>query len=417
MIWMEKIKKIKSFFTYVVLSLLIGMVSGVVGAFFHLLIEKVSVIREGNSFIIYFLPLAAVVITLIYKISSEKLSTDTVLLGIRSNKDISPLLAPFIFVATIISHLVGASVGREGAALQIGGGIGNNIGRVLKAEHEDKSFFTVLGMAGAFSAIFTTPVTAVIFAIEVLSVGHMRYFEIFFCMLSSLVAFGISILMGNHQIGFPDVLDMPFDLDTVIKTIIIAIAAGFCARLFCLIINEVKKWAKKFIKNDLLRAFCLGVLLLIFTLLLGTRIYNGAGMDTIGLCLSGNTEEILMFMTKTALFAFLIKMIMTAVSIAAGLKGGEIVPAFFIGTTLGVLLSMLLGLDLSFGASLGMLVLFCGITNCPIATLILGIELFGGGNILYFALAIGLGFIVSGKRGLYREQRIVYSKFGIEKND
>lgn len=411
-----KIKRIKNFFIYIALSLLIGAASGVVGAFFHFLIEKATEIREENSFIIYFLPLAAVIITLIYKISSEKLSTDTVILGVRENKDISPLLAPFIFIATIVSHLVGASVGREGAALQIGGGIGNNIGRLLKADREHKSFFTVLGMAGAFSAIFTTPVTAAIFAIEVLSVGHMRYFEIFFCMLSSLVAFGISILMGNHPIGFPDVSNMPFVFDTVIKTIVIAISAGFCARLFCLIISGTKKWSKKIIKNDLLRAFCLGALLLLLTLLLGTTIYNGAGMDTIGLCLSGNSKEILMFMTKATLFAFLIKMVMTALSIAAGLKGGEIVPSFFIGTTLGVLLSMLLGLDFSFGASLGMLVMFCGITNCPIASLILGIELFGGGNILYFALAIGLGFIVSGKRGLYKEQRIVYSKVGIEKN-
>ncbi len=411
-----KDSKIKLFFIYVLLSLFIGAVSGAVGGVFHLWIEKVTDIRNENDFVIYFLPLTALLITLMYKISKDKLSTDTVLLGVRENGNISPLLAPFIFIATVLSHLVGASVGREGAALQIGGGIGNNLGRMLKIKDDKKGFLTVLGMAGAFSAIFTTPVTAAIFAIEVLSVGHMRYFEIFFCMLSSIVAFGISVLMGNHVIGFPDIGDMSFSFDIIIKTIVIGILAGITAKLFCYTLEKCEKLTEKIFKNCYLRAFCIGLVILLITLLSGTRIYNGAGMDTIGLCLSGDNEAILGFFAKWTLFAFLIKMLLTALSISAGLKGGEIVPSFFIGATLGALLGMVLGIDLSFASSIGMLVLFSGITNCPIASIVLGIELFGGGNILYFALAIGLGFIVSGKKGLYKEQRIVYSKFGTEKN-
>ncbi len=413
---MKKSEVLKNFLRYIVLAILIGAVSGITGAVFHHLISKVTEIREGNSFILWLMPIAALLITFIYKLSKEKLTTDTVISGVRENKWISPLLAPFIFVATVLSHLVGASVGREGAALQIGGGIGNNLGRLFKIDKEKGSFLTVMGMSGAFSAIFTTPVTAAIFAIEVLSVGHMRYFEIFFCMLSSLIAYGITILLGNHPIGFENIKNMPFAFDAIIKTLIIAVSAGLCAKLFCYVLKRSEKTAERIFKNSYIRAFCLGTLLVLITLLLGTRIYNGAGMDVIELCLSGNNEEILLFMTKTTLFAFLIKMIMTGISVAAGFKGGEIVPSFFIGATLGVLLGMILGLDLSFSASCAMLVLFCGITNCPIASLILGVELFGGENLLYFALSIGIGFIVSGKKGIYKEQRIVYSKSDISKN-
>ena len=148
--------------------------------------------------------------------------------------------------------------------------------------------------------------------------------------------------------------------------------------------------------------------MLCLTLLLGTRMYNGAGMDVIGDFLSGDTEKILGMMTGITLFAFLIKMIMTVLSISAGFKGGEIVPSFYIGAALGVLFGIIMGLDLSFAASVGMIVLFTGITNCPIASIILATEIFGSGNLLYYALAVGIGFISSGKRGIYEEQKLAY---------
>ncbi len=400
--------KMKIRFMWLILSVLTGAVTGVVGAVFHHLIFTVTGLREKNDWIIYTLPVAALLITFMYRRSKEKLTTDTVFADIRDRKEINPLLSPFIFVASIISHLAGASMGREGAALQIGGGIGSGIGHLLKIGEDKRGRLMVLGMSGAFSAIFMTPVTAAIFAIEVLTVGHMRYYRIFYCMASSLTAFAISLLMGNERTEFPFVPEVSFSGEMVLKTALLALISGLVALLFCKLISSAEKNISKVIKNAYIRSFVLGLAILGVTLLLNTRMYNGAGMDIIELFLSGNTESILKLMTGITLFAFLIKMIMTVLSISAGFKGGEIIPSFYIGAALGVLFGILIGLDLSFAASIGMVVLFTGITNCPIASIVLATELFGSGNLLYYALAVGIGFISSGKRGIYEEQKLAY---------
>ena len=400
--------KLKLMLMWVILSFVTGAVTGVVGAVFHHLIALVTGVREKNDFIIYFMPLAALLITFIYRRSKEKLTTDTVFAGIRDKKELNPLLSPFIFVASIISHLAGASVGREGAALQIGGGIGSGIGHILKVGEEKRGRLVVLGMSGAFSAIFMTPVTAAIFAIEVLTVGHMRYYRIFYCMISSLTAFAISLLMGNERTAFPFVPEISFSGEAILKTVLLAFISGLIALLFCKMISFAEKRFSEILKNDYVRSLVLSGLVLCLTLLLGTRMYNGAGMDVIGDFLSGDTEKILNMMTGITLIAFLIKMIMTVLSISSGFKGGEIVPSFYIGAALGVLFGIISGLDLSFAASVGMIVLFTGITNCPIASIILATELFGSGNLLYYALAVGIGFISSGKRGIYEEQKLAY---------
>lgn len=408
MTFKEIFEKLKLMLMWLCLSVLTGAVTGVVGAFFHHLIGSVTALRESRGWIIYFLPIGALLITFIYRRSKEKLTTDTVFAGIRDKKELNPLLTPFIFFASIVSHLVGASVGREGAALQIGGGIGSGIGHVLKVGDEKRGRLVVLGMAGAFSAIFMTPVTAAIFAIEVLTVGHMRYYRIFYCMASSLTAFAISLLMGNARTEFPLVPELAFDFETVLKVALLAVVSGLVALLFCKLISIAEKNISKILRNPYVRSFVIGVLILGITLILNTRMYNGAGMDIIGDFLSGDNQKILGMMTGITLFAFLIKMTMTVLSISAGFKGGEIVPSFYIGAALGVLFGILIGVDLSFAASIGMIVLFTGITNCPVASIVLATELFGSGNLLYYALAVGIGFISSGKKGIYEEQKLAY---------
>ncbi len=400
--------KMKKMFLWILLSAVTGAVTGIIGAVFHHFISNVTSLREKHDWIIFFLPIAVMVITFIYSFSKEKLTTDTVFSGIREKREISPLLAPFIFIATIISHLVGASMGREGAALQIGGGIGSGIGHMLKVGEDERGRLLVLGMCGAFAAIFMTPVTAAFFAIEVLTVGHMRYYRIFYCMISSLTAFSISFAMGNSKTEFPLVTEVDFNLEIILKCALLAFVAGLIAHLFCHVIHVTEKYSEKIFNNKYIRASVIGLVILILTLLLGTRMYNGAGMDVINLFLSGDDEAILKLMSGITLAAFLIKMLLTALSISAGFKGGEIVPSFYIGAALGVLFGIVTGLDLSFAASVGMIVLFTGITNCPVASLILATELFGSGNIIFYALAVGIGFISSGKKGIYMEQKLAY---------
>lgn len=411
-------KYIKAFALWLLLAAVVGAATGIVGAFFHKTIAFVTAVREENEILLFFLPVAGILITAMYSFSEDTLSTNAVIRGIREGKAVSFLMVPFIFIGTALTHLTGGSAGREGAALQIGGGIGAKIGRIIKADSKVMGVLTVAGMAGAFSAIFTTPVTAAVFAIEVVTVGHMRYFQLMPCMVASTVGYMISVALGNEALSYPAV---PFEAVSpiiLIKVLTAAVLVSLMSSLFCISIHKTEGFMKSRVKNKYLRALLGGAVIVCLTLLLGTRMYNGAGMDTIGLMLSGDREKITAALTGTAALAFLIKTLMTSITIGSGFKGGEIVPAFFTGATLGAVLGMLLNLHPSFSAALGMIGMFAGVTNCPMASVILGCELFGADGMVYFAVTVAVGFILSGRSGLYYEsQRLVYQKYGVDKED
>lgn len=409
------LRYIKSFIKWFLLAIITGFVSGAVGAVFHQLIEFATKTREAHDALIWFLPLAGILVAAVYALVKKPLSTNSVILGIREHKAVSPLIVPVIFIGTVLTHLFGGSAGREGAALQIGGGLGSGIGKLFRTDEETAGILTVVGMAGAFSAIFTTPVTAAIFAMEVVAVGHMRYFQLMPCMVSSVTAFFITKLFGNEVLSFNNVVMPEVTAGSALKIAAIAVITALMSIAFCVILHKTERLMTEKIKNAYLRAFVGGAVVLVLTIALGTRMYNGAGMDTVAFMLSGEKEKITAAMTGITALAFLTKTVMTALSIGAGFKGGEIVPAFFVGTTLGAVLGILLGVDPSFAAAIGMVGMFSGITNCPIASIILSCELFGADGIVYFALAVGVAFILSGRFSLYNSQRIVYEKYGVEK--
>lgn len=410
---MNRIKKIlktygKSFVKWVLIAAAVGAVSGVVGALFHKAIAFATQTREGNPSLIFFLPLAGIVIIAMYRLSKQNLSTNTVIDCIRSKQAASNLLVPFIFIGAFLTHLFGGSAGREGAALQIGGGIGSAAGRLLKLRKESMGTIIMCGMSGAFSAIFTTPVTAAVFSMEVVSVGHIRYFRFLPCMLSSAVAFEITRLIGNaplfyHISGIPG----PSAAEMA-RVVLFSLAAAAISIIFCISLHMAEKGFKKYIKNPYIISALGGAVIVLLTLSVGTTDYNGAGMNIVESALSGSSAPY---------SAFALKLIFTAVTVGSGFKGGEIVPAFFVGTTFGCAFGAFFGLDPSFAAALGLLCMFCGISNCPFATLIMGVELFGSSGIMYYALSCAVCFVMSGPYGLYSSQKLVYSKYSSDEID
>lgn len=385
---------------WIAVSAVVGAVGGLVGVAFHVSVEKVTELRTANDWIVFLLPLGGLAIAGLYKLfKMEKLGTDNVIESIRTDKSVPFLLAPLIFISTVITHLFGGSAGREGAALQLGGSIGAQVGRILKFDEKDMHLATLCGMSAVFSALFGTPLTAALFALEVISVGIVYYSGIIPCLTSSLVAFWIAKLFKVPPVRFT--------LENIPETSFgsfwrIVLLSALCAVLsiaFCLLMHFSHKGAAKLFKNAFLRAFVGGAAVVILTLIFGHD-YNGAGMNIIENAISGEAEP----------FAFLLKMLFTAVTIGFGFKGGEIVPTFFIGSTFGCVIGSLLGLDPGFSAALGLVALFCGAVNCPIASVFLSIELFGAGGIVYFAIACAVSFALSGYFGLYSSQKIVYSK-------
>ena len=390
---------IVTFAKWLLVAGIVGGVGGLVGSAFHLCIEYATEFRHGNTWIYFLLPVGALLICALYKLSNHKIDTNRVIKSVRGEKDIPWIMAPLIFVSTVITHLLGGSAGREGAALQLGGSLGYNLGGVFRIKKEERNIIVMAGMSAVFAALFGTPIAAIFFALEVTSVGIIYYSALVPCIISSLSACAIAAYFNIAPVSF----EIPMEsvtLPLISRSGVLAIFCALVAIIFCLAIENAERGMKKLFKNDYLRAFVGGALVLIITLILGTYDYNGAGMDIISRAIGGQANS----------FAFLVKIILTAITIAAGFKGGEIVPSFFIGATFGCVVGQLLGLPATLGAAIGFVSVFCGVTNCPITSFLLALEVFGGKNITVFILVCGISFMFSGYTGLYDSQKIMYSK-------
>lgn len=403
---LKNFNKLKEYFLailkWVMLGVMIGVICGLVGVAFSKSISFVTELRSDNNWILYLLPLGGIAIILIYRLCRvTNLGTNEVFKYVRGEKQIRILLAPAIFLGSVITHLCGGSSGREGAALQLGGSVSAFCGKLLKLDDESRHILTMCGMGAVFSAVFGTPLGAFIFAIEIVSVGTFYSAAFLPGIISSFSAFYISHLFNvtPERFRLKSVPDFSFEI--LFKTVIIAVSAAIISFIFCKFMHISHGLLKKYFKNEFLRIFIGGVLVVLLTTFLGTTDYNGGGIEII---------ERIFNSGEFRYEAFALKILFTAITIGVGFKGGEIVPTLFIGATFGATMASLLSLDPAFGAALGIAALFCGVTNCPIATLFICIELFSGKAIAYLAISAIISFVISGYTGLYSGQKFVFSK-------
>ncbi len=401
----EWIIYIGAFLRWGVIAAVIGSVSGIFGAAFHEGIGLVTDFRMQHPWILWLLPVAGLVIVAFYKLTgTEGLNTDNIINAVHQGEKLPVLLLPAIFIGTILTHLFGGSAGREGAALQMGGTIGQWIGRKLHLDDRDLRVATLAGMAAFFSAIFGTPLAASIFAVMVISIGILYHVALVPSLIAALTAYFVATILGVEPTRFtvevPEVQPL-----ILMRVAVLAMLCALVSILFCGIMHFTAKHFSSKIPNVWVRAVIGGLLVAVMTILCGSGSclsdYNGAGMEII----TEAVEE-----GRAQPLAFLLKLVFTAVTLGAGFKGGEVVPSFFVGATFGCVAAPLLGLPAGFGAAVGLVAVFCGVTNCPISSIFLSVELFGAGGILFFAVACCISFMLSGYNGLYSSQMIMYSK-------
>ncbi len=398
----EEGKHLYLFGKWVILAIICGLVVGGIGTLFYHGLRIVLEIRTAYPQIVYFIPLGGLFIVMLYRFSGvrESKGTNMVIGSIRCDEHIPLKMAPLIFISTLVTHLFGGSAGREGAALQLGGSLGHQIGVLCKLDEKDRHIITMCGMSAAFSALFGTVISAAVFPMEVVSVGIMYYAALVPCAIASIIA----CALATYFHAYPEILhiaDIPvLSLDGTVKIIVLALLCAWLARLFCLLLHGVQERLRMYFPNPYLR-IVIGSLCITLAYWLFGSDYLGAGMDVIERCMHGEVIP----------FAFLIKMVLTAITLGCGFKGGEIVPSFFVGATFGAWIATFLQLPPSFAAAIGFMSVFCGVTNCPIASLFISFEIFGFVAVPYFLLADATAYMLSGYESLYHEQKIMYSKF------
>lgn len=395
-----------TFLKWLAISVLTGVAVGLVGTAFGHLLSLVSSLREQFPWLLFFLPVSGLIIVFMYNITGNgnNKGTNLVITAIQSNEEVPGKVAPLIMISTLLTHLCGGSAGREGAALQIGGCIGNELAKFFAFDEKDTRILIMCGMSGCFAALFGTPIAATIFSMEVISVGIMYYAALVPCTLSAVIASGISSFLGLKPTSFDIGMLPSFGITNITKIMLLAIAFALASILLCIVLHKSSALYNKYIPNQYARIIFAGIFVIMLHFITGSSDYLGAGGDVIARS----------FVTRSVWCAFILKIIFTALTLGGGFKGGEIVPTLFVGATLGSFLAPVFGLPIGLCAACGMVSVFCGVTNCPLTSLILSVEMFGSESLGFCMISIAVSYLLSGYYSLYNSQKIMYSKYKTE---
>jgi H+/Cl- antiporter ClcA len=387
-----------------------GAIVGAAVSLFKVAIDSANTYRADHRLILVpLLPLAGLIIVFIYKkagFAHDNGTNDIVAAAHEGTTTIEWKKAPLVFAASVLTHITGGSSGCEGASLQIGGGILAPVSGFLKMGKNDSSVLMMTAIAAAFSALTGAPIASSVFAVEIAIVGSIQYSALLPCVVGAVTAYWTSQALGIASESYA-IAGVPNGIDFGImwRVLIIAVCCALVAILFCRTMEAAKWFYGRYFKNQYIRIVVGGLLVAGTVFLLQTDIYSGAGYDTIHRSFTDPNMPI---------YIPFIKLALTALTLGAGFRGGEILPTFFIGATMGSAVAALIGLETSFGAALGFTAVFCGVTNCPLAAFAMAAEIFNtmntGSNVnpnnglLFFAVAITVSYLLSGYVGLYPAQ-------------
>ncbi|MBC6002946.1 chloride channel protein [Paeniclostridium sp. NSJ-45] len=384
------------FLRWFLLASISGVAVGVVISFFLKSLQWATSTREANSWLLYMLPLGGAFVSYLYSKYGKDSAKGNNLIIERINEGEGRIpfrMAPLVFFGTFITHLFGGSAGREGTGVQIGASLSSKIGELLKLKGLDYTILIISGVSSGFGVVFGTPIAGTIFGLEVTTIGKMRYEAIIPCFISSYIGNFIAELFKVQHSHYSMGASLN-GVDIFFKVIFCAVLFGLTSKLFAELTHSLKKFFAAKIPNTSLKSFVGGVIIIIIVLILGTRIYLGLSLDLLSNAFNQPVPK----------ESFMIKLLLTSLTLSVGFQGGEVTPLFVIGATLGNLLAGMLGLPIEFLAGLGMIGVFAGATKTPITSFVMGLELFGSANIGFIFIACVISYVFAGKSTIYTSQ-------------
>ncbi len=392
----------------------VGILAGVASATFLVLLALATETREANIWLLGLLPLAGVAIGLAYHYRGGRAAEGNNLIldevhGLADHlraptpREGVPLrMAPFVLVGTVVTHLFGGSAGREGTGIQMASSLGDTFSRALRLGPEDRRILLIASIAGGFGSVFGVPLAGTVFALEVQSVGRMRYEALVPALTAAIVgdrvADAIFVVTGLPHAPTPTVAleGIPLDPALIGLVALAGLAFALASILFSEMLYGFRRMYRIAIRWSPARPLVGGLIVIALTLLVGTTDYLGLSLPLIERSYEGDVIA----------GAFLLKIVFTTLTVGAGFQGGEVTPLFVIGATLGAALATPLGVPPELLAAVGLVAVFAGATNTPLACTVMGVELFGSEAFVYLAVGCVVSYVFSAHRGIYESQRI-----------
>ncbi len=386
---------------WLLLAGLVGVLTGAASALFLALLDLATQTRLANGWLLFLLPIGGFIVGYVYwRYGGLAVGgTGHVIDQAHTLSSRVPArMAALVLFGTVMTHLFGGSAGREGTAVQMGASLADSARRLLKiTDPQDRRWLIQAGISAGFSAIFGTPIAGIVFGLEVLNVGRVRYDALIPCLISAVVGDLTARALGAHHAHYPQTALTGLDGGLVLKVALAGAIFGLCAWAFISLMHAIKHAAARFIAWPPLRPVVGGLIVIALAVLLNTSDYLGLSLPLIQQSVGGEGVPVT---------AFALKLIFTAVTLGTGFMGGEVTPLFVIGSTLGYTLGTALGVDPLWLASIGFVAVFAGASNTPLACALMGIELFGGGAALYLVIGCVMAYVFSGHRGIYMTQRL-----------
>ena len=385
-----------------------GIAAGLAGALFLTALDAVTSLRWRFPWLLYLLPVAGVVSVRAYRAwgRGAERGTALVLDAVRDPRTRVPgILAPMILGSTLLSHLCGGSVGREGTAVQMGASLGETIRRRFFATTNDPAAALLAGVAGGFGAVFGTPWAGALYAVELPLVAGFRWPQAIPCLVASWCGHATCTALGVRHTpcpGFP--MGDPFDGGRILGWVVAGVVFGLAARAF---VACLRGWSRAYgclpgapgTLSGWIQPIVAAGAVIAMAALLGTDAYLGLGVTG---RLPTDPSIVRSFDPGgVTTWSWFWKLLFTTATLAGGFKGGEVTPLFFIGAALGQSLAAFAGWPVGEFAALGFIAVFAAAGHTPWACAVLGWELFGPGIIVPGLVAVLVADAVATGAGLH----------------
>lgn len=383
---------------WLLLGTLVGLLCGAASALFLWLLELATSTRTRQPLLIYALPLAGLLIGLVYERFGKPIQagTNLVIDTIHDEGPELPLrMAPMVLLGTVLTHLFGGSAGREGTATQMGASLADFTAHRLRLTPALRRSLLAAGVAGGFGSVFGTPIAGTLFGLEFVVLGRIEYRALVPALVASVIGDLTTRAFGITHTVYPTLASLPLTPWLLGKWLVFALAVALLCTLFIELTHGLKRAAARHLPRLPLRMFVGGALVVILWKLFGTSDYLGLGVPTIERA----------FVEVLPVYASLTKLLFTAVTLSAGFVGGEVTPLFFMGATLGNTLAGPLALPLAMSAAVGLAATFAAAANTPLALSVMAVELFGAQAFPHVLIVSVIACLVSGRRSIYPAQR------------